>query len=383
MSAFIDIHIIQTLPPSCVNRDDTGTPKSATFGGTRRLRVSSQSWKHAVRKDFSTHLDKSKQGVRTYFIVDMLAQRISEIAPEYAQDAVEIATNVFKSAGLKLSVPKAKEGEEPKSPQPGALTFVSGQQIDFLAKTAKKYLDADPDSGVAAVATKEAKKAIKDYLKSGNSIDIALFGRMVADQKDLNVDASCQVAHAISTHPVDTEFDYFTAVDDQKAADDSADAGAGMIGTVDFASATVYRYATINLDQLSENLGESEVSVEAVEAFIKAFVTSMPTGKMNTFANRTLPEYVCINVCNQQPISYASAFEKPVVSQNEGYTAGSITALDKYAQQVAESYGYIPKTSYLTVLHEYVGLCSQGKAMSFPQALEQVSADVQRILGEK
>lgn len=199
----VDIHILQTVPPSNLNRDDTGSPKTAIYGGVRRARVSSQSWKRATRTDFEAMLDRTDLGVRTRKVIELLAAEISSLAPALRDRADELAVAVFKEIGI---VTKAPRKEAPG--EAGYLVFLSRRQIDSLARVA-----------VAAADAEDVSKALKDanvkaLVDRDHSVDIALFGRMVADQADMNVDAAVQVAHAISVHPVETEFDYFTAVDD-------------------------------------------------------------------------------------------------------------------------------------------------------------------------
>ena len=179
---------------------------------------------------------------------------------------------------------------------------------------------ADADDPGAAF--KELKP--RDLVDTNHSIDIALFGRMVAEPNSLNVDAACQVAHAIGVGAVENEYDYYTAVDDEKKRNEDADEGAGMIGTIEFASATVYRYATINVDMLRENLGDDTVADRAIELFIDSFVRSMPTGKITTFANRTLPDAVLVQVRDDQPINMSGAFEDPIVAGSRGYAEPAI-----------------------------------------------------------
>ena len=310
MSTYIDIHIIQNLPPSCVNRDDSGSPKSAVYGGVRRLRVSSQSWKRATRLYFNDLLDADDVGVRTKRVVEVLAAAIAKGAPEFAENATTLAEGVFKAAKIKLSPPRGKKDGTQES---GYLLFLSTSQIARLAELA-----------VTSVREGEAldAKAVKKIFKETNAVDIALFGRMVADDTDLNVDAACQVAHAISTHAAENEYDFFTAVDDEKNRSEEEDAGAGMMGTVEFSSATMYRYATVNLDMLVENLGDGEAALRALEVFIRGFCLSMPTGKQNTFANRTLPEAIVVSIRDDQPVSLVGAFEKPIrTNEANGYLA--------------------------------------------------------------
>ena len=339
MSTYVDIHIIQSLPPSCVNRDDSGSPKSAVYGGVRRLRVSSQSWKRATRLYFNDLLDAKDVGVRTKRVVEVLAERITEDAPELAGDAAALAKKVFAATKIKLSSPRGKKDAPQES---GYLLFLSTSQIERLA-------------GLAIASARDGEaldaKTIRKIFKEEHAVDIALFGRMVAEDPDLNVDAACQVAHAISTHAAENEYDFFTAVDDDKSRSEEEDAGAGMMGTVEFSSATMYRYATVNLDMLVENLGDGDAALRALEVFIKGFCLSMPTGKQNTFANRTLPEAVVVSVRDDQPVSLVGAFEKPIrTNEADGYLARSVGALAEHARAIEDNYGLKPLAGFVVAL---------------------------------
>ena len=339
MSTYVDIHVIQNLPPSCVNRDDSGSPKSAVYGGVRRLRVSSQSWKRATRLYFNDLLDAKDVGVRTKRVVEVLAERIAEDAPELADAAAALAEKVFAAARIKLAPPRGKKGAPQES---GYLLFLSTSQIARLAELA---IASARDGGALDA------KAVKRIFKEAHAVDIALFGRMVADDADLNVDAACQVAHAISTHAAENEYDFFTAVDDDKSRSEEEDAGAGMMGTVEFSSATMYRYATVNLDMLVENLGDGDAALRALEVFIKGFCLSMPTGKQNTFANRTLPEAVVVLVRDDQPVSLVGAFEKPIrTNEADGYLARSVGALAEHARAIEDNYGLKPLAGFVVAL---------------------------------
>lgn len=366
MSTYVDVHILQSVPPSCINRDDTGSPKSAVYGGVPRARVSSQSWKRAVRLDFAQHIDKSSMGRRTKRVVEETAAALNNLAKTSSNipDAVRenpygLAEEAFKAAGIKVSEPKRKKNEAEDAParvaESGYLLFLSAAQI---ANIAERIVAIVRDEGPEAVKTH--KKDFKHILKQDNSIDLALFGRMVADDTDLNVDASCQVAHALSTHAVTPEFDFFTAVDDAKPSDEG-DAGAGMMGTVEFNSATLYRYATVNVDALRENLGNVEGTVGAVRQFVESFVRSMPTGKSNTFANRTLPEAVVLTVRDDQPVSWVGAFERPVRSQSEvgGFAAPSVKALVSQAGAIDDMYGHAALGRWAAALPQYAEVMSQ------------------------
>ena len=216
-SLFIDVHILQTVPPSNINRDDTGSPKTARFGGVKRARVSSQAWKKATRDLFPKMLDKNEIGQRTVHAVDMIADIIEELRPDidYSQ-AVEAAEKVLSATGINV---ETKKGNVTKY-----LLFISPGQAQALANLAVQSIESGD-----AVKNKAAKD-ILDIKKNPllNAIDVAMFGRMVTDVPDLNVDASVQVAHAIGIGRMEPEFDYFTALDDRSPEDN---AGAAMIDT--------------------------------------------------------------------------------------------------------------------------------------------------------
>ncbi|GAA2814995.1 type I-E CRISPR-associated protein Cas7/Cse4/CasC [Kitasatospora paracochleata] len=344
----LDVHALQNVPPSNLNRDDTGAPKTAQYGGVTRARVSSQSWKRATRRYFETILDPGELGVRTKRVAELLAERITALAPAInGAAALALASEVLQTAtGSKIEPPKRKvdaakkNGTDDPAPESSYLLFLSSRQLDNLAALALE----GADDIKAFLKDKDAKARAKKIADSRHSVDIALFGRMVADSIDINVDAATQVAHALSVHRAETESDYFTAVDDRG----DAEPGAGMIGTVDFNSATLYRYAAVDVDLLQRNLGagldEGEAPAtpvrRAVEAFLEAFVSSLPTGKINTFGNHTLPDAVIITLRTTRPVSFVSAFEKPVTPDcNGGYLEPACERLADYAPEIERAYG--------------------------------------------
>lgn len=331
----MDIHVLQTVPPSNINRDDTGSPKTAVYGGVRRARVSSQAWKRATRDAFDHLLDRADLGVRTRRVVELLGEEITRQAPEFTERAHELATAVLNAAGIKLTAARKKEAPD----ESGYLLFLSNRQVSGLAELAIAAA-RDADDGDVKIATKDARARADQ----AHSVDVALFGRMVADQTDLNVEAAAQVAHALSVHPVTNEYDYFTAVDDHKNADEDEDAGAGMIGTVEFNSSTLYRYATVDVNHLLDNLGDAEATQRAVETFTRAFVTSMPTGKQNTFANRTLPDAVLVVVRETQPINLVGAFEDTEQEEKGGRIAAAIRRLAEHATEQHNAFDETPVT---------------------------------------
>ena len=373
MTTFVDIHALQTLPPSNINHDDTGSPKSAFFGGVQRQRVSSQAWKSVIRRDFELHLDRSKLGVRTRLVADKVVARILDLAPEFDAEKAETAVvEAFKAAKIKLEKPKKKEDEEVGRAVSGYLILLSNQQIDKLAQA---IIDANGEKLVA--------KDVKEILDTNHSFDIALFGRMLADAPDFNVDAACQVAHALSVHGSEPDFDYYTAVDDVVRSSDDA-TGAGMIGTIEMASSTLYRYANINLDALITNLGDTSASVEATLAFVRAFVSSMPTGKQNSFAARTLPDAVIVTVRNDRPISYVNAFEK-AITEVEGRRVAAARALASEAKNIEEAYGYKPVASYVLALGDDLKkeLAGLGESVSLKGLLESLKAQLTALTSQE
>ena len=351
---YVDIHVLQTLPPSCVNRDDTGSPKTAVYGGATRARVSSQSWKHAVREMFKELFAEDERGYRTKKILDLVEKKVAELAPD--QNAEKLARTALENAGLKL---KKKKGENEDGRDVEALFFISEAQIKALAEL--------------AVNMNSDKKAYKEVLMKQPSVDMALFGRMVASDPSLNYDASCQVAHAISTHAIHPEYDYFTAVDDCAPEDN---AGAGHIGTKEFDSATLYRYATVNVKELKTMLGKD--TAEAVKGFTEAFIRSMPTGSQNAYANRTLPDAVYVTVRYDQPVNLCGAFEKPVISEG-GYAEASKRALCKYAEELYMDYSGKPENAFC------VGkdMEALGERMTLGELLEQTKTAVAEYCSEE
>ncbi|GAB3108618.1 type I-E CRISPR-associated protein Cas7/Cse4/CasC [Streptomyces calidiresistens] len=392
----LDIHILQTVPPSNLNRDDTGTPKSAYFGGVRRARVSSQAWKRATRKAFNELLPPEELGVRTKKVAEALAERIIARDTSMESVAVDLAAKILKAAtGSDITVPKRKEKKEDGSaaPESSYLMFLSRRQLDALAELA--IAGSGPGKDVKALEehlkNKENKARAREAVDTRHSVDIALFGRMVADSADLSVEAATQVAHALSVHKSEIESDYYTAVDDLNTDEET---GAGMIGTIDFNSATLYRYAAVDVDELRRNLGaglrEDEspgTPVEkAVTAFLEAFITSLPTGKINTFGNHTLPSAVIVKVRDRRPVSFIGAFEKPVQKGEEGgFLEQSCRRLAAHVPELEKQYGLTKKDSdrgwVFRVGEDTKALADLDPRVTLEELLEEVGAEVARRLG--
>lgn len=373
---YVDIHVLQTVPPSNLNRDDAGSPKQAVYGGVRRARVSSQAWKRATRKAFAEQVPVEQLATRTKKISTLLAERLASRTSLDTGEATRIATTLL--APLKI-----KPGR--KAEETAYLLFFGRAQLDQLVDQV-----ADRANQLTSLDDAQLKEALKDVsvqeaLAGGHPIDVALFGRMVADIPGLNVDAATQVAHALSTHQAEVEFDYYTAVDDENPKEDT---GAGMIGTVEFNSATLYRFATVGVHQLLDNLGgDVDAGVEALRVFLSAFVTSMPTGHENSFAHRTPPSLVSVVLRDNQPVNLVSAFEEPVQANGKGIARLSAVRLAEELSRTASLWGLAPlhvASTYVTgngdtpVMQEALG---DSKPLS--AVVDEVTDQVRRrLVGE-
>lgn len=345
----IEIHVLQNFAPANLNRDDTGSPKDAEFGGHRRARISSQCQKRAVRQFFQANdlIPIPNRGHRTKRLLDEAERRLN--GKGRASDAIRRAVSAaLAGGGLKLADDDRTqyllflgEGEIAR------FVEVVDQNWDVLSvepakpaeeagkkKTAKKE-KAEAKAAIPA----EIGKAVEKLLDGGKAADLALFGRMLADLPEKNVDAACQVAHAISTNKIHSmEMDYYTAVDDLKPTDT---AGADMIGTVEFNSACFYRYANLDLEQLRKNLqNDDELVRKTTDSFLRAFVHAIPTGKQNSFAAHNPPSLVFAVLRSGPPVSLANAFVKPVSARGEvSLVDQSIAETDRYYGQIVKMYG--------------------------------------------
>ena len=368
---YLDLHALQSVPPSNINRDDTGNPKTALYGGVRRARVSSQAWKHAMRELFRELLPEGSLGVRTKLAQGLIADRIAELRPEYAEQAQVLANSVLTATGVKTKT-SDRAGSEAGSDVTEYLIFIANAELDALARVAIGWADAGADPKKVSAAM---KKEVSAVFHGVQAVDIALFGRMLADAPDLNTDASAQVAHAISVDPVAVEYDYFTAVDDCKADDN---AGAAMIDSLGFDSSTLYRYATVDLDSLRDQLGSDEAAARGAQAFVEAFVRAMPSGKMNTFANRTLPNALYVAVREGQPFNAVSAFEEPVRARGDASVSRqAIERLGREVAQIEQVYGQPALRAWNVLVGEPVEpFSSLGESVDFAMLLNGVHDEV-------
>jgi CRISPR system Cascade subunit CasC len=327
----VELHILQNFAPSCLNRDDTNSPKECEFGGYRRARISSQCIKRSIREYFKDNelIPLEKLATRTKDLVKELNRRL--ILSGKPEDMVlQASIKAIESTG-KL---KLKDKEKPEY-----LLFLGEEEIASVVRIIESHWDMLISEKADAKSLETTGKDIINALNGGKAADLALYGRMLADLPAKNIHAACQVAHAISTNKVGVEFNFYTAMDDLKGPDDEP--GAGMMGTVEYNSACLYRYANIDLCQLKENLAnDNDLIVQTVESFIRASVNAIPTGKQNSFAAHNPPSFVFAVVRNSGAWSLANAFVKPVwAGENGDLVQKSTNALLDYWSKLVKVYG--------------------------------------------
>lgn len=323
MTTFLQLHLLTAYPPSNVNRDDTGRPKTAVFGGTTRLRISSQSLKRAWRtSDVFLERLGERVGKRT--------QRLGETVRAYLVDqgmsqdkAAAVARTIAGVFGT--LVPEAE-----KNP-----TYV--RQLVFIAPEEQALALRLADR---ALAGEEIKPTANELLVSHDTAaDIAMFGRMLADHPEFNRDAAVQVAHALSTHQVVVEDDYYVAVDDLKSAEQHEDMGTSFIGVQEFAAGLFYLYACVDCDLLQRNLGgNADLARDALSALVECAATVAPRGKQASFGSRVRASYVMAERGSQQPRTLAAAFLKPTSGAQQALDVASIAALRQFRDNLDKAY---------------------------------------------
>lgn len=326
MSRFIQLHVLTSYPPSNLNRDDTGRPKTALVGDANRLRVSSQSLKRAWRTSETFELalagylgTRTKQIGKQVF-AKLVAGGVSEkMAREWTKD-------IARQFGKLKSEKKSENNED--------------LEIEQLAHFSPEELAAIDSLVVQLIERKE--KPTDDELKllvhPRRAVDIAMFGRMLADSPTHNVEAAVQVAHAITVHRAAVEDDYFSAVDDLNGRDAI---GAGHIGERGYGAGLFYLYIVIDRELLKKNLGDDEaLSTRALTALVTAVTQVAPTGMQNSFASRAYAGYVLAEKGDQQPRSLAQAFLKPIKPHDEeGMFEKAIAALETRCDNFDKVYG--------------------------------------------
>ncbi len=326
MSTFIQLHLLTSYPPSNLNRDDLGRPKTAIMGGKTRLRVSSQSMKRAWRTSdqFEAAL-AGHIGIRTKKMGVELYKKLLEkgVAENKAKD---FAKEMLSFWGAMENADKDKPFKELESSQ---LVHFNQAEYNSLLALADRI----------ASEGKLDKEDLKRLVEKRHDVDISMFGRMLTGKEVVKVtddpEAAVQVAHAITVHDVAVEDDYFTAVDDLNSGED--DLGAAHIGETEFGAGLFYLYICINRDLLEENLGNKALANKALEALIEAAAKVSPTGKQNSFASRAYSSYIMAEKGEQQPRSLSVAFLKPV--RGEDVLGKAIAEIETKRENMDNVYG--------------------------------------------
>lgn len=376
----LELHIIQNFAPSNLNRDDTNSPKSCEFGGARRARISSQCIKRSLRREFKRQalLGEEHLAIRSKRFKDEIVRRLVEDG-----HAGDQAGSVVEAALTSIGIQTGADGKSQY------LLFLGREEANAIYEFCSQYWDVllseyregQKKKSAVSEAMKPLRAELLARLDGGRAVDLALFGRMLADLPDKNIDAASQVAHAISTNRVVPEFDYYTAVDDLKPEDT---AGADMIGTVEFNSACYYRYLNVDIDQLVHNLqGDTELAIAAVGALLDAARDAVPTGKQNSFAAHNPPSFMFALVRDRGAWSLANAFLKPVEPDREtDLAAASVRALDEHWGELTRVYGD-PSTTKAVVMvgnGELRSIGADALAPSYAEFRERVVSAVRGAL---
>jgi CRISPR system Cascade subunit CasC len=357
----IQFHLLQNYQPSNLNRDDTGSPKDAIFGGVLRGRISSQCLKRSIRHSdvFKAFDSEGLLGKRTQMLPTLVGTKLSEMGVD-EKTAAAILSRLPDIVRGKTKAEKGEEGEEDTddgtheveettaTEDTKQLVFldVTTELATFAERLHKAYREIGAGKWAKAKLT-EINKYLGESLP--RSVDIALFGRMTTAQAFRNVRASAQVAHALSTNALKQEFDYYTALDDLKP---DSEPGADMIGDIEYNSCTYYKYLNVHWNNLVDNLGgDKEVARRAVLALLEAAAMAHPTGKQNSFGAFNLPDFVLVEVSDRNlPVSYANAFLKPAYgTSNQSLLTNSVEQLSKYVTRLSKVYDLAPQRAFIAV----------------------------------
>jgi CRISPR system Cascade subunit CasC len=345
----IQFHLLQNYSPANLNRDDSGAPKDALFGGVRRGRVSSQCLKRSIRKSATFEAAFKAEGrlaVRTKGLPALIQGELVKLGAEtkIVQAIVARVPEIGRESGKKSAddadadadAPETTAAESPAESETKQLIFLGRDELSVMAqKLLRLYQQYGDEKKWAKAKIADITKALGSSVP--RSVDVALFGRMTTSEAFEDVQAAVQVAHALSVNALVEEFDYYTAVDDL-----SGESGAGMIGDIEFNCSTYYKYLNIHWEQLVKNLGgDVAVARRAILALVDAAATAQPTGKQNTFAAHCLPDLVLVEVRDKNlPVNYANAFLKPArVGSGQTVMDDAIAKLGEYMARVGKAYG--------------------------------------------
>ncbi|GAA5056269.1 CRISPR system Cascade subunit CasC [Thermocatellispora tengchongensis] len=406
----IELHLLQSFPVSNLNRDQLGQPKTARFGGVTRARISSQALKRAVRDDFGLHgLHQNELGIRSKRFAEEAARFLVDRHGKTEDPAQALAATQLALLVLSIAL-------DDKERLPTYLLFLTHGAAERLAALCDAHWPllsrtlADHDKQNKEKNGREEKltkskvetlmkssaplkklraEVLDKFLKPAQAVDIALFGRMIADHPERNVTAASQVAHALSTHGVTTEFDYFTALDDLSRADET---GASMLGTQEFNTACYYRYANLDLDQLRSNLRPFAVNgdrgpqadpalvARATYAWLAGFIEAVPRGKQASMASRTSPETFFAVIRERGAWNLANAFLRPVEDADDLMAVSTERLLHHYTKLTRFYDTHAAPTSILTTLADGVRI-PEGAATQSPDTCSGFISAVLREVG--
>ncbi len=341
MTRFVQLHYLTAYPPSNPNRDDQGRPKTAIYGGVPRLRLSSQSLKRAARlSDVVRERLKGHMGERTQRLGEEVRKHLLEHGADEAL-ATGIARTIADIFGKLGDAAGGKGSKDPAQVRIRQLAFVSPEERAEAIAWAERLL-----------AGENPPEDLKDQVlrTADGAADIAMFGRMLADDPVFNREAAVQVSHAITTHKAVVEDDWYTAVDDLKHPAENA--GAGFIGEAGFGSGVYYLYVCVDTALLVRNLaGDRGVAGRAMEAATEAFATATPSGKRNSYGHHARAGYLRAEAGDVQPRSLAAAFLRPV--SGDDLMVASVEALEAMAAKFDQAYG--PQAAACSVMHVDAG----------------------------
>ena len=397
MAEFIQLHMLVSYPPSNLNRDDLGRPKTAIMGGTQRLRISSQSLKRAWRTSeiFSRRL-RDHRGIRTREMGGMIKTSLASgvplkellagrtpVNPENVTGISEENAGLWAGKIVSVFADKTPKGPGQKiadgdTGEPDSGTRVKqewGSNIDTASLKSEQLVFYSNDEiaalqGLVTTLIKEQRGPAAGELtgllhEDLSSVDVAMFGRMLAHAPRYNVEAAVQVAHALTVHEAAVEDDYFTAVDDLNKATD--DAGAGHLGETAFSSGLFYEYVCINKTLLRENLGgdkkgeSKQLAAAAIQALVESAATVAPSGRQNSFASRAYASYLLVESGSRQPRSLSVAYLEALKEKNLLGTA--ITALRDTQKKMDRVYGKCADKEY--EINAYAGTGQLSELLAF------------------
>lgn len=396
ITMLVEVHILQNHAPSNLNRDDSGSPKEAVFGGYKRARISSQCLKRTARRS-DVFADKmvGLLGTRTRMLPELVRKNLLEKGLD--DDLAALSAQKISGFGT-------KEGKEQKANKGGYFRtaqtmFLNTADVNAVTEV---FLEAALGSNTAKEFEKTKVKELEEKAKDNGfrpmSVDIALFGRMVTSEAFVDVEAACQFAHAISTHKVDHEFDYYTAMDDlERSSDDEAGEGADMIGDVEFNSACYYKYFNVHVEGLVDNLtgkafrrevmpeDEKEArktAAKAIQALIEAVCSVTPSGKQNTFAAHQWPSLVWLEIRNSNlPVSYSNAFCVPVNPKSgDGIEKESAKMLKKECEDLTKMYSLEARRRWLLSKDKEIKILDVSSSISLKNLLNELEEAV--IVGD-